>query len=96
MVLWYGLLVLFAFLSFLIDLNYLPQQILRPVWDIMLLATGVFLLVRMKTKAKEGLMEKMQKEYQELSSDIEKKHFSDIMEHIRKLEDRITSLEGNR
>ncbi len=99
MILWYLVLVLFAFMSYLIDINYggiLPSDVLRHIWNLLLFGLGVYLFVRMRSKAKAGVWEKMQHEYKNLSDDIEKKRFDKLEEKIAKLEKRIEKLEESK
>jgi hypothetical protein len=94
-ILWYGLLLLFAFLSLVIDMDsYLPQQIFRHIWNLLIFATGVYFLFRMRMKAKAGEYEKMQKEYQQLTQQVEKSRIISLLERIAILEKRVDALEG--
>lgn len=97
MLIGYGLLALFAFLSLLIDLDYLrPHYAFRQVWNLALLSFGVALLYRMRVRMRSGAFEKLQKEYNELKEKSEEQKFVNLRCAIEQLEKRIAALEGKR
>lgn len=97
MLLGYGLLVLFAFLSLLIDLGYIqPQYAFRQIWNLILLSFGVALFYRMRIRMRAGAFEKLQKEYNELSAKAEEQKFVSLRCAIEQLEKRVAALEEKR
>ncbi len=92
----YGLLILFAFLSLLIDLDYLQHEWFRHLWNFILLGVGILLLIRMRTRMHEGAFEKLQRECENLSIKAEEQKFTKLRDAIEQLEQRISILEGKR
>jgi uncharacterized protein HemX len=96
-ILWYALLVLFGFLSMLIDLDYMrPQIIFRQLWNLLILATGLYLLIRMRIKARQGALEGLQQEYERLSVQREESRYRDLEGRLKGMEDRLRALEGKK
>lgn len=98
MILWYIFLILFAFISFAVDVDlaYLPQEVFRPIWNAVVLGFSIYLLVRMRSKIKVGAYESMQKEYQNLTHKLEENRFVKMARKVRELEERILHLEGKK
>lgn len=96
MYLYYAAVVIFAFLLLITDFNYLPHEIMKHVWNVLLFGFSIYLVIRMRRKIKMGSFEKLQKEYLELKKQMEEKQFASINSRILELEKRISLLEGKR
>jgi len=94
MTIWIVLLVIFSFLSLLIDMQYLPPTIFRHIWNVLMLALGLYLFARISMKMMQGSFECLQKEYEDLNTQIEEKQHGTLVQQIDELKDRIARLEA--
>ena len=91
---WCLILVVFAFLSYAIDSGALPYYIFRHLWNLLLLGLGINILLRVKGKENQGLLEHLEVQINDLYSRIEKKRADSVWKKVDDLENRVRRLEG--
>ncbi|MFH0921297.1 MAG: hypothetical protein V1913_13170 [Fibrobacterota bacterium] len=85
---------MFGFLSFAIDSGMLPYIIFRHLWNVLILGLGIFMLLRIKGKENQGLLEHLEIQINDLFSRIEKKRTDTIWNKLDEMERRLRRLEG--
>ena len=82
-----------SFASLLVDFNVIPKHIFRPVVNACFLLFGVYQLFRIRMKTVEGVFEKLQKEYEQLSNQVEESRYQTLRSEVDDLKKRIAEME---
>ncbi len=96
MIFWCMILVVFAFLSYAIDIGALPGFIFRHLWNLLLLGLGIVILLRVRGKENQGFLEHLEVQINDLYARIEKKRTETVWKKMDEIENRIRKLEGDR
>jgi hypothetical protein len=94
MIFWCLILVVFGFLSYAIDGGMLPYYIFRHLWNVLILGLGIFLMLRIKGKENQGLLEHLEIQINDLYSRIEKKRTDVVWNKLDEIERRLRKVEG--
>jgi hypothetical protein len=89
---WIIILLVYALISFFIDLGKLPF-VLRHVWNILPFALGMYLIYRTKMKQRVGYVETLESKIEKLADRYENLRYSKVVEKLEALEARLAKLE---
>ncbi|MBL8026519.1 MAG: hypothetical protein JNL74_08915 [Fibrobacteres bacterium] len=88
------LLVVFAVLSYAVDIGMLPYDYFRPLLNFIMLGFGLFMLIRIKGKENQGFLEHLEMQISDLYNRIERKQSDQVWRKLDALEERVKKVEG--
>jgi len=88
------LLIIFATLSYAVDINMLPYDYFRPLLNLIILGFGLFMLMRIKGKENQGFLEHLEMQISDLYNRIERKQTDQVWRKLDALEERVRKIEG--
>jgi hypothetical protein len=88
------LLLIFAVLSYAVDVGMLPYDYFRPLLNLMILGFGLFMLMRIKGKENHGFLEHLEMQISDLYNRIERKQTDQVWRKLDALEERVRKIEG--